>query len=307
MPRGEPTRLPRAGGSLTALTTRSSAASAPGSTAGTPAAGSPRSNLEYRVGFRFVDLSGKRVDPRVVRSLTLPGSNGRRHVFRGSKPRWLSGNRVSPESGGTKSTAVSYAAQKALVGGSSVVHRGQQRFFPAETRKLQLRLLLFSARFEVRDALLGFPIGSAVLLEYPNGELLRQALGAGGELTLKSLPRGDYRVSVDALGISSSRPIALSGDQDVRLQVISWLDIAIVLLALGSIALALLYIRRPSRPGCRPDRHAAGACRRSSGGRGDADPTRCSPTTTSGSTPAPGIAPRPTTRCSAATRATTAE
>ena len=113
-----------------------------------------------------------------------------------------------------------------------MVHRGQQRFFPAEARNLQLRLLLFSARFEVRDALLGFPIGSAVLLEYPNGRLLRQALGPGGELTLESLPRGDYRVSVDALGISSSRPIALSGDQDVRLQVISWLDIAIVLLGL---------------------------------------------------------------------------
>ena len=92
--------------------------------------------------------------------------------------------------------------------------------------------------------------------------MLRQALGAGGELTLKSLPRGDYRVSVDALGISSSRPIALSGDQDVRLQVISWLDVAIVLLALVSIALALLFIRRPSSAGRRPDRHAAGACRR---------------------------------------------
>jgi hypothetical protein len=204
-------------------------------------------NLEYRVGFRFADLNGNRVDPQLVRALTLVGSNGRRHVFRGSKPRWLQGNRVIPESGGTKSTAVSYAAEKAVVGGSSVVHEGQQRFFPAETRNLQLRLLLFSARFEVRDALLGFPIGSAVLLEYPNGRVLRQTLGAGGELTLKSLPRGDYHVSVDALGISSSRPIALSGDQNVRLQVISWLDIAIVLLGLLSIALALMYIRRPRR------------------------------------------------------------
>ena len=179
-------------------------------------------------------------------SLTLVGSNGRRYVLGGTESRWLAGNRVIPESEGRRSTAVSYAAERALVGGSSVVHRGQQRFFPAESRRLQLRLLLFSARFEVRDALLGFPIGSAVLLEYPNGKVVRQALDADGELTLRSLPRGDYRVSVDALGISSSRPIALSGDQDVRLQVISWLDVAIVLLALGSVALALLFIRRPS-------------------------------------------------------------
>jgi hypothetical protein len=202
-------------------------------------------NVEYRVGFHFVDLNGNRVGPRAVRSLTLAGSNGRRHVFRGSTPRWLQANRVIPESGGRKSTAVSYAVQKAVVGGSSVVHKGQQRFFPAETRTPQLRLLLFSARFEVRDALLGFPIGSAVVLEYPNGRVVRRVLGTGGELTLESLPRGDYRVSVDALGISSSRPIALSGDQKVRLQVISWLDVAIVLLGLLSIALALLYVRRP--------------------------------------------------------------
>ena len=203
-------------------------------------------NLEYRVGFRFGDLNGERVDPQAVTSLTLAGSNGRRYVLGGTESRWLAGNRVIPESEGRRSTAVSYAAERALVGGSSVVHRGQQRFFPAESRRLQLRLLLFSARFEVRDALLGFPIGSAVLLEYPNGKVVRQALDADGELTLKSLPRGDYRVSVDALGISSSRPIALSGDQDVRLQVVSWLDVAIALLALGSVALALLFIRRPS-------------------------------------------------------------
>ena len=187
------------------------------------------------------------------------------------------------------------------------MHRGQQRFFPAESRTPQLRLLLFSARFEVRDALLGFPIGSAVVLEYPNGRVVRQALDAGGELTLRSLPRGDYRVSVDALGISSSRPIALSGDQEVRLQVISWLDVAIVLLGLASIALALLFVRRPQRRAAalaaRADGRSPSLLRRPR----PAGPTRCSPTTTSGSTPAPGTAPRPTIRFWAATRATTAE
>ena len=64
--------------------------------------------------------------------------------------------------------------------------------------------------FEVRDALLGFPIGSAVRLEYPNGREQRHALGPGGGLTLRSLPRGDYRVSVDALGhlvLAPRRPV----------------------------------------------------------------------------------------------------
>ena len=78
---------------------------------------------------------------------------------------------------------------------------------------MQLRLLLFSARFEVRDALLGFPIGSAVRLEYPNGESSARPSGRR-RADLESLPRGDYRVSVDALGhlvLASGRAIARPG------------------------------------------------------------------------------------------------
>jgi phospholipase C len=204
-------------------------------------------NLYYRVEPGFVDLSGERVDPGVVSSVVLRGSNGRRHVFSGGHPQWLQGNRVIPETGGERSTALSYSVERALVAGSTVVHRAQQRFFPAESRRPELRLLLFSARFKVRDALLGFPIGSAVRLEYPNGQEQQPRLGRGGDLTVTSLPRGDYRVSVDAPGISSSRPLALSSDQEVELRVISWLDVGIVLMGLVAIALVLLFIRRPAR------------------------------------------------------------
>ncbi|MGH3995109.1 MAG: glycosyltransferase family 39 protein, partial [Pseudonocardiaceae bacterium] len=83
---------------------------------------------------------------------------------------------------------------------------------------------------EARDALLGFPIGSAVRLEYPDGRVKRYAIGRSGELTVGALPRGDYRVSVEALGISASRPVALWGDRRVGLTVMSWLDVAIVAL-----------------------------------------------------------------------------
>jgi phospholipase C len=204
-------------------------------------------DVDRRMRISFVDLAGRAVDPSVVSSVTLMGSNGRRHVFGGEEPQWLQGNRVVPESGGRRSTLVSYAAERVVVRGASVVHRGQQRFFPARSPELRLRLLLFSARFEVHDALLGFPIGSAVQLRFPNGRTERYELGSGGELTVSSLPRGDYRVSADALGISSSRPIALSGNQRVELRVISWLDIALVLLGLVSVALGLLYARRPGR------------------------------------------------------------
>jgi len=204
-------------------------------------------NLYYRVTPRFFDLSGEPVDPRAVTRVVLHGSHGQRQAFMAGRPRWLQGNRVPPESRGARSSALFYVAQRVVVAGSSVVHRAQQRFFPSHGRTMVLRLLFFSARFRVRDALLGFPIGSAVRVRYPSGDELIQALGPHAELTLRSLPRGDYQVKARAAGISSARPVALSRDQEVDLRVVSWLDVAVVLAVLVSIALALLFVRRPAR------------------------------------------------------------
>ena len=214
-------------------------------------------NLYHRVTARFIDQSGNAVDPRAVTSVTLRGSDGGRHVLTRGRPLWLQGNRIVPESQGRRSTALRYAAEKVIVAGSNVVHRGQQRFTPAANPTIQLRLLLFAVRVTVRDALLGFPIGSHIRLQYPNRRERREALGPSADLTLTSLPRGSYRVGVDALGISSSRPVALSRDQEVDLRVISWLDIAVVLLGLASIALALLFVRRPATARRRAGRHLA--------------------------------------------------
>ena len=125
---------------------------------------------------RFVDLAGRTVDPDVVDSVTLSGSNGERRTFRGATTGWLQGNRVVPESGGRQVHA------RLVRRGAGGRRRGrawstaaQQRFFPAKTPEIRLRLLLFSARFEVHDALLGFPIGSAVQLRFPDGRVERYA------------------------------------------------------------------------------------------------------------------------------------
>jgi phospholipase C len=211
--------------------------------------------LHHRVEISFDDLTANAVDPDAVASLTLRGSHGSRHVLADPRSVWLQGNRVVPESQGRTSTRLYYTADRVLVAGSNVVNRGQQRFFPAASRTMRVRLLLYAVRVTVRDALLGFPIGSAIRLEYPNGREGRVALGPNADLTLKSLPRGNYRVSVEALGITSSRPVALSRDQEVNLRVISWLDIVVVLLGLAAVALGLLFIRRPA-PAAR--RRAAG-------------------------------------------------
>ncbi len=161
--------------------------------------------LQSDVG--FVDLEGSRVDPGVVSSVTLVGQQRRPPIVCGRCAAVATGQQGRSRERGRRSTAVSYAAEQR---DRRRLDRRAPRTAALPPRRrppsVQLRLLLFSARFVVRDALLGFPIGSAVRLEYPSGQVQRHGLTQGADLTIRSLPRGDYRVSVDALGISSSRP-----------------------------------------------------------------------------------------------------
>ena len=182
--------------------------------------------------------------------MTLLGSNGERRTFRGQTSGWLQGNRVVP---GDRRPAVHACLVCRRAGdgdrsergppGAAALLPGQDAGDPrcgccCSRRASRCTMHCSGSRSAP-------PCGSS----FRTGASSSYAVGSGGEVTVNSLPRGDYRVSADALGISSSRPVALSGDQRVELRVISWLDIAVVLLVLGSVALGLLYVRRPARVG----------------------------------------------------------
>jgi hypothetical protein len=106
-------------------------------------------------------------------------------------------------------------------------------------------LLLYSVHFASRDALLGGETGTAVHLRYPSGRSVRIPLDRG-RASAVGLPRGQYSVRVDASGYSVERPVWLSRDQDVDLQVVSPVDMAMVFGGLASVAIALLVVGRPS-------------------------------------------------------------
>ncbi len=202
--------------------------------------------LQYLISFEFVDLAGRAVDMERVTAVTMKSSIGERFEFEPGEPLWVLGRRVQPTgSAGLSEKDVQYSIEEVTMDGSNVVNRAQQRFIPREGREWRIQLLLYSARFSVRDALFRFPIGSAILLEYPDGRSERFPLEAGGELTLDSLPRGEYQVSIDGPGISFSRPMALSRNQEVSVELISYLDIAVAALLVVSIILALLFVGRP--------------------------------------------------------------
>jgi hypothetical protein len=202
-------------------------------------------DVYYLVTATFIDLAGNPVDPGRITSLTLKSSHGVTQTFDGGQLGWLQGSRVVPLNQGLESKELYYTVESLIVKGQNVVNRSQQKFYPSRSRDWQIQLLFYSARFTVRDALFRFPIGSAIRLQYPDGHSERVPLGPGAEATLESLPRGDYHVSVDGPGFSFSRPVALSRDQEMRLELVSYLDVAVAFLLMASVALGLLLVRRP--------------------------------------------------------------
>jgi hypothetical protein len=203
-------------------------------------------SVSTHVDFRYVDLLGHRVGPAEISRVQLLSSLGSRTEFSGaSTAHWLASSRVARRLTGLEQTKIRYAIEQVDVQGSNVVNQSQQRFLPADSTHPVVQLLFYSAHITVRDAFFGFPTGSAIRLQYPDGHWRRYAMGRGGELRLDSLPRGIYRIAVDASGLAPPRPLALSRNQEVDLQVISLLDLSLVALFAVALVFGLLFAGRP--------------------------------------------------------------
>jgi hypothetical protein len=197
-----------------------------------------------RAWLRFVDLAGERVPTRRVTGVRLAGSNGARIRIDGGVTPMLQASRVLLTSAGVRSRRIRYAVERVEVDGANVVNRDQNRFFPLGTARLRVPLLLYSARFVATDALFGGRAGTAVLLRYPSGRTVRIPLRDGTARAV-GLPRGQYHVRVDGHGYSVDRPLWLSRNQVVDLPIVSYLDFAVVLGGLATLALGLLLAGRP--------------------------------------------------------------
>jgi hypothetical protein len=214
----------------------------------------------YRINPRFFGPSGPVADR--ITEFRMHSSIGLTEVRTGLGPFWLQGTRIVPFVQGLHKKAISYAVDSVTVDGTNVVNRSQQHFVPAQSRRLDVRLLFNVARFSARDAIFHFPVGSGVRLRYPNGRTRVERFGKK-DIIVVGLPRGEYSVKVVGGGWSPFRPVAVSRNQDVRLAVITYLDGAVVVLALLTLcAGVVLYRRRYSHLEGLPEPPGAGAGRR---------------------------------------------
>lgn len=202
-------------------------------------------DISYRASQEFVDSEGGRVDPSRVTSIEMRSSLGTLLTFPDGEARWYKSSRAVRRPEGLESVDIRYNVDKVIVDGSNVVNSGQQRFLVEPNDEWTIELLLYSATFAGRDLLFGFPIGQAINLTYPDGRVVRIE-SSDGQLAARWLARGIYRVNIaDAPGWAPVMPVALSKDQDVQLQVVSFLDFALGILAAIGIAVGLLHVGRP--------------------------------------------------------------
>ncbi len=202
--------------------------------------------VSYQVNQTFVDLSDKPVDLSRITSVTLKGSSGTAYTFEDHQPHWLPAGRVIRLNNGLQETKILYSVISVMIDGSNVVSQAQQRYYVHPNDVWPVKLLLYSARFTAHDALFGFPIGSGIHMEYPDGDVQSFSFNSDQEHSSKGLARGIYHVQVTgAKGYAPVTPIALSRDQDVELLVFSSVDLG-VLVALGLfLSLGLLLFGRP--------------------------------------------------------------
>lgn len=202
-------------------------------------------DLRYLVGQSFVDSKCDPIDPSRIGSLTLANSQGDRYTFPDGQPRWLHAARVIRRGDSLTKRQIPYSMQAVMVDGSNVVNRGQQRFLPELRGTWRIQLLFFRVQVQVKDAFLGFPIGSQLSLRYPDGHVERYDLDSDARVDLQLLPRGEYEVAPHGFGVSPSSPMIISRDQEAEIDFLSYYDLALVFFVLVSFALGVLFIGRP--------------------------------------------------------------
>jgi hypothetical protein len=199
------------------------------------------------VTFSFVDLDGVAVENAMIDSLIIKSTTGDIVTFSGEQlkePVLLTSTVITTPSG-LFNKPISYVVDQVIIDGANVVHRAQQRTSFETTRHWEIKLLFYGVKFRASDAFFGSPLGKELIVEAADGSTQHLALDENGEALIPRLPRGEYAVSVVGAGYSPPRPIMVSRDQVVELEVISHLDVALVLSMVVLSVSGLIILGRP--------------------------------------------------------------
>lgn len=202
--------------------------------------------LSYPVNLKYTDKTHQGVDPSRITQARVRAA-GTFYTLSDPAHAWLPNNYILHRVGGyLESKPALYYLDNVTISGTNVVNQGQQRYQVSPNSTWWIELFLYPAGFTARDALFRTPLGSGILLEYPDGTQRQLAFAdAGAQVQVDSLPRGIYHASVQgAKGLEPRIPLSLSRARTFDLIVISRLDLAVMLGVPAVIVLLLLVFGR---------------------------------------------------------------
>ncbi|MDQ1385518.1 MAG: hypothetical protein QOG65_2897 [Actinomycetota bacterium] len=205
-------------------------------------------DFDFLTSFSFVRPNGTKVQPFGLGGMQLHSEGGSTADVQRIAPVWLRGIKVASNAGHLGVSDVEYKISSVKLNGNNVVHVDQQHFVPAHGQNVVVQLLLFDVTLSVSDAFFGFGQGSAIDLKYADGTV-RHAPLRHGSVTFTDLPRGDYALKVHAPGLSSDKSLSISRNQTAKLQVITWVDLAVLLGAVLVLCVGLFLVARSLRHG----------------------------------------------------------
>ena len=201
-------------------------------------------NSSYLWNPSFIDRQGDRLGTAKIDSVTVVDDLGNRFVLQADEPWWLPGSRIMTPRARFHSEKITYRLGKVATHETDVEASTHEPFFPGSSKPVILAGPAFpSVHIRVRDALFGSPISGSVLIRYPDGQIQRHPLDRQGTLELASLSRGNYTLTLDAPGLSRSRPFLMYHRQELQLLVVSYVDIAVAALVLLAAAGATVLRR----------------------------------------------------------------
>jgi hypothetical protein len=200
------------------------------------------------VSWRFVDRFGGEVPVTRVQSIRVRSNTGEIIDSAGADllaPHWVPESRTQQGPAGLVSKRLYYVVDSAVVGGTSVVNRAQQRFVPWDQVQWLVQLLLYKVAFNTSDLFFTDRVGNGIRLTRPDGSVQTLPFDKHGVAVVPDLPRGTYTVKAYGGGVSFARPVSISKDQDVTLSVISRLDLLLIVGNIMVAAFGLILLGRP--------------------------------------------------------------
>jgi hypothetical protein len=207
-------------------------------------------DLDALTGFTFVDRHHAALDARGITDMQIRSSLGGLTDIGRPKAVWLRAAVVTSVAGKVVLKDVEWRLASVTFHQTNIVQRGAQHFKPRHAPKVAVQVNVFTVQFHALDAFFGSPKGTMLKLTLPDGTIRTVALHKG-RATVEQLPSGDYDVLIDARGLGKDQSITVTNDASIDLKVLSFTDIALVLVVLallvGGVLLFGLRVRRRRR------------------------------------------------------------